>query len=101
VGVLVDSGDHLRVCRLHEQGPDAADECGDVANDLPRHRVGSQQTRIAAIRQGVGEGLRPGARNGALESSHLLTMFGYLDTGTSTTTAKGPPGPTYLHGREP
>lgn len=42
-----------------------------------------------------------GAGHGALEGSHLLAMFGYLDTRTSATTAKGPPGPTYLHGREP
>jgi hypothetical protein len=47
--VVVDAGHRQRVEQLHEQGADTPDDRGRLADDLPRRRAGTEQTRIARI----------------------------------------------------
>ncbi len=56
--VVFDTGDHLGMGGLHEQGPDPADECGRVADDAPRDRVGAEEARVGGVVEGVLEWTR-------------------------------------------
>ena len=57
--MLIDPGDHFGMSGLHEQRPNATDERGRVADDLPRHRRWAEQPRITEVVEGVLERLGP------------------------------------------
>ena len=56
-GMLFDTGHHLGMGRLHEQGPNPTDERGGVTDDPPRHRVGTEQSRVPRVVERVLQGL--------------------------------------------
>jgi hypothetical protein len=89
------------VAGLDEQRPDPAEEGGGIADDFPGRRAGTEEPRIAPVRQRVGEGIvgvleqAGGVGNDpvpvAIDDRHGHERHGGTD-GFATGIAPAPPG---------